>query len=93
MTYSTSNKEVEAIHAYHNSLSIGEGFSARMNESDSPDVNLSFVVSTRTQRVSNTLPNEIARGLDLLIHAFDDYTVNTLEPITSLSLQHPELID
>ena len=92
-TYSTSDKEFDAIHTYDSSVNIGEGFSTRMSESDSPDIDLSFVASARTQRVSNTLSNEIARGLDLLVHAFDDYTMNALEPVTSLSLQHPELID
>ena len=92
-TYSTSDNEVDAIHTYDSSVNVGEGFSVRTNESDSLDVDLSFVVFARTQRVSNTLLNEIARGLNLLVHAFNDYTVNTLEPITSLSLQHPELID
>lgn len=36
--------------------------------------------------------NEISLCLDLLVHAFDDYIVSTLEPATSLSLTYPELI-
>ena len=59
LTYSTSDKEVDTIHTYHNSLNVGEGFSARTNKSNSPDVDLSFNASTRTQRVLDTLSNEI----------------------------------
>ena len=37
--------------------------------------------------------DKIALGLDLLVHAFDDYTVNAIEPATTLSLTYPKLID
>ena len=93
LTYSTSDKEVDTIHTYDNLLNVGEGFSARMSESNSPDIDLSFVAFVRNLRASNTLLNEIAPGLDLLIFAFDNYIVNALKKVTSLSLQHPELID
>ena len=44
-------------------------------------------------RNSNTLMDKIALGLDLLVQAFDDYRVNTIDPATTLSLTYPELID
>ena len=36
---------------------------------------------------------EISLGLELLVHAFNDYTVNAIKLATTLSLAHPKLID
>ena len=93
LNYSTFDQEIDAIHAYDTSLNLGEGSSDRMKEFDLPNVDLCFFAPVRGQRVSTTLSNEISRGLNLLVHAFNDYTINALEPITSLSLQYPKLID
>ena len=45
--YSTSDKEIDAIHAYDTSLDIGEGSSGRTNEFDPPNVDLSFSMPMR----------------------------------------------
>ena len=47
----------------------------------------------RDQRALTASSNEITLGLNLLVHAFDDYSMNALELITSLPLCHPKLID
>ena len=54
---------------------------------------MSLVDDVSTFRDSNTPVDETALGLDLLVHAFDDYTVNAIEPSTTLSLNYPKLID
>ena len=85
-TYSTSDKEIDSIHAYDTSLYIVEGSSGRRHEFDPPNVDLSIAMHVRGQRDLTTCLNEIALGLDFLVHAFDDYTVNALEPVTALPL-------
>ena len=92
-TYSTLDKEIDAIHAYDTSLNIGEGSSDRINEFNPPNVDLSFATPMRGQRALTTSLNEIALLLNFLVHAFDDYPMNAIEPIISLPLCHPKLID
>ena len=74
-------------------LEVGEQSSVRTNEFYSMDINMSSTTPMRDQRDLTIPLNEIILGLDLLIHAFDDYTMNAFKPVTSLSLQHPKLID
>ena len=64
-----------------------------MDESHPTSVINSLVKLYRNQRHSNTLVDEPALGLDLLVQAFDDYIVNAIEPTTSLSLNYSKLID
>ena len=78
---------------YNIPLKVGEQSSVRMKEFDFIDVNISSTNSIRNQRNLNTSHEEIALGLNLLVYAFDDYTVNTLEPVTSLPLFYSKLID
>ena len=63
------------------------------NKFEPTSVLVSSVDGVSTLRDSNTLVDEISLGLDLLVHAFDDYTVNAIEPATTLSLTYLELID
>lgn len=92
-SYATSDRDTDTPNAYENLLEVGERSSVGSHDSDSLDVNMSSTTVARNQR-NLTIPlHEIALGLDLLIHAFDDYTMNALEPVTPLSLCHLELID
>ena len=75
---------------HHN---IGEWSSGRKNEFDPLNIDLSFVAFVRGQKVSTIPSNEITIDLNFLVYAFNDYSMNILEPITSLPLHHPELID
>ena len=54
---------------------------------------VSSVDNVSSLRNSNTPRDEITLGLDLLVHAFDENSLIALEPATTLSLTHPELID
>lgn len=89
----TYKKDVDMVHAYANPLEVGEGSGVRSNEFGSINV---YVLSTTNMRIQinlNIALNEIALGVNLLVHAFNDYTMNTLEPVTSPPILHPELID
>ena len=59
----------------------------------STNVLASSVDDVSSLRNLNTPRDEIALGLDLPVHAFDEYTVNAIEPVTTLSLTYPKLID
>ena len=71
---------------------MGETSRVMSNESKPTSVLVSLVDDVSTFRDLNTLVDEITLGLNLLVHAFDDYTMNTIEPATTLSLTYPELI-
>ena len=72
---------------------MGETSRVMANESESTSVLVSSVDDVSTLRDSNTPVEKIALGLDLLVHAFDDYTVNAIELSATLSLTYHELID
>ena len=72
---------------------MGESFRVRFDESESTNVLVSSVDDISTLRDSNTPMDEISLGLNFLVHTFYDYTVNTIKPITTLSLTYLELID
>lgn len=72
---------------------MGETSRVRSNGSDLTSVLESSIVDIHTQRYSNTLADEATIGLKLLVQAFNDYTMNAIEPATTLSLTRPELID
>ena len=65
----------------------------RSNESNPISVLESLFDDVSDQRHSDTLLDEATLGLKLLVQAFDDYTMNTIEPTTSLSLIYLEVID
>ena len=89
----TTEKDIDHVHIYKNLLEVGEASRVLSDESESTSAPVSVINDVSTSRNSNTSVDEISLGLDLLVHAFDDYTVNTIEPVTTLSLTHPELID
>ena len=63
------------------------------NESNPTSVLESLVDDISAPRNSNTLIDEAALGLELLVQAFNDYTMNAIEPTTTLLLTYIELID
>ena len=72
---------------------MGESSRDRSDESESTNVLVSSIDDVSTLRNSNTHVDEISLGLNLLVHAFNNYNVNTIEPATTLSLTYPKLID
>jgi hypothetical protein len=89
----TTDQDIDQVHVYENQLEVGETSRVRSDGFDPTSVLGSSIASVSSQRYSNTLSDEAVVGLELLIQAFNDYTVNAIEPVTTLSLTHPELID
>ena len=65
----------------------------RSDGSDPTSVLESSIVDVSSLRYLNTFVDEAAVGLKLMVQTFNDYTMNAIESITTLSLTHPELID
>ncbi|WP_229775754.1 hypothetical protein, partial [Pseudomonas laurentiana] len=93
LSEATTEKDIDQIHVFENLLEVGETSGVMFDKFRSTNVLASSVDDVSSLRNSNAPMDEIALGLDLLVHAFDDNTVNALEPATTLSLTHPELID
>ena len=93
LSEATTEKDIDQVHVYENLLKVGETSRVMSNESESTSVLVSLIDDVSTSKNSNTPVDEIALGLDLLVYAFDDYTMNAIEPATTLSLTHPKLID
>ena len=93
LSEATTEKDIDQVHVYESQLEMGETSRVMSNEFESTSVLMSSVDDVSTLRDSNTPVDEITLGLDLLVHAFDDYTVNAIEPVTTLSLTYPELIN
>lgn len=90
----TYDKDIDMVHTYERLLEVGEGSSVRSHELDTTSVNMSSNFDIRSYRDSNAPSDEITLGLDLLVCAFDGYTMNAIEPVTtSPSLRHPDLIN
>ena len=93
LSEATTEKDIDQIHVYESQLEMGETSGVISDEFESTDVLVSSFDDVSSLRNSNTLMDETALGLDLLVRAFDDYTVNAIEPATTLSLTYPKLID
>ena len=78
---------------YENLIEVGEASRVRSDESYPTSVIESLINDIRNQMRSNRLVDEATLGLELLVQEFDDYTVKIIEPITSLSVTYPKLID
>ena len=59
------------------------------NESDPTSVLKSSIDDVSAPRHSDTLIDEAALGLKFLVQAFNDYTIDSIEPTTTLSLTYP----
>ena len=71
---------------------MDEASKVMSNESNPTSVLKSLVDDVSAPRHSNTLTNKDALGFEFLVQAFNDYTVNAIEPTTTLSLTYPKLI-
>ena len=89
----TTEKDIDHVHIYENLLEVGEASRVVSDESELTSAPVSSINDISTSRNSNTSMDEIVLGLNLLVHAFDDYTMNAIEPATTLSLTCPELIN
>lgn len=93
LSEATTDKDIDQVHVYETQLKVGETSRVRSDELDLDSVLESSVLRVSSPRNLNALVDEAAVGLELLIQAFNDYTVNAIEPATTLSLTYPELID
>ena len=93
LSEATIEKDIDQVHVYESILEVGEESRVRSDESYPTSVIESLTTDVKTQRHSNTLVDEAALGLELLVQAFDDYSMNAIKPTTSLSLTYHELID
>ena len=93
LSEATTEKDIDQVHVYESLLEMGEISRVMSNESEPTSVLMSSIDDVSTLRDSNTPMDEIALGLDLIVHAFDDYTMNAIKPATTLSLTYPRLID
>jgi len=89
----TTEKDIDQVHVYKSQLKVMETSRVMSNKSKPTSFFVSSVDIISTLRDSNTPMDKISLGLDSIVHAFDDYTMNAIEPTTTLSLTYLELID
>ncbi len=89
----TIDKYIDQVHVYENLLDVVELSRVRLDESYPTSFLKSLINDVNAQRNSNTLMDEVSLGLKFLIQAFNEYTMNEIEPTTSLLLIYPKLID
>lgn len=72
---------------------VGEGSISRSTRLGPLNANMTFGNDVESLPGLNTLIQCSLLDLNLIVESYDDTTVNSLEPITNLSLIHPKLID
>ena len=93
LSKATTKKDIDQVHVYEDQLKMREISRVMSNDSETTSVLMSLVDDVSTLSDLNTPLDEISLGLDLLVHAFDDYTMNAIKLVTTLSLTYFELID
>lgn len=89
----TSDKDVDRIHTYKNQLKVGEKYRVWFDESGPTNIDVSSIDVIKIQKNSNISLDKVTLGLVLLVLAFFEYTMNTIEPTTFVLLTYPKLID
>ena len=93
LSEATTEKDIDQVHLYEIQLEVGEVSRVMSNEFGPTSLLETSVDDISALRHSNTPTHEISLGLNFLVQAFNDYTVNAIKPTTTFSLTYPELID